>query len=94
MFLSKNRLGRKYFCRFWQFWARRKCRKNVEGDPLLGRVLGGQIQAKNICNSALSTQVIILIIFYLDVVGYLWLNFIGSFLTVLLAYILQKVAKE
>ena len=51
-------------------------------------------EAKNICNSALSTQVIILIIFYLDVVGYLWLNFIGSFLTVLLAYILEKVGKE
>ena len=53
-----------------------------------------KIQAKNIFNSALSTQIIIFIIFYLDVVGYLWLNFIGSFLTVLLAYILQKVAKE
>ena len=75
---------------------------NIVGSIFYGTILGiflvgfffKKIQAKNICNSALSTQVIILIIFYLDVVGYLWLNFIGSFLTVLLAYILQKVAKE
>ena len=75
---------------------------NIIGSIFYGTTLGiflvgfffKKIQAKNIFNSALSTQIIIFIIFYLDVVGYLWLNFIGSFLTVLLAYILQKVAKE
>ncbi|RZP12306.1 MAG: sodium:solute symporter [Flavobacteriales bacterium] len=75
---------------------------NIIGSIFYGTILGiflvgfffKKIQAKNIFNSALSTQIIIFIIFYLDVVGYLWLNFIGSFLTVLLAYILQKVAKE
>ena len=74
---------------------------NIIGSIFYGTILGiflvglffKKIQAKNIFNSALSTQIIIFIIFYLDVVGYLWLNFIGSFLTVLLAYILQKVAK-
>ena len=75
---------------------------NIIGSIFYGTILGiflvgfffKKIQAKNIFNSALSTQIIIFIIFYLDVVGYLWLNFIGSFLTVLLAYILQKVGKE
>ena len=75
---------------------------NIIGSIFYGTILGiflvgfffKKVQAKNIFNSALLTQIIIFIIFYLDVVGYLWLNFIGSFLTVLLAYILQKVAKE
>ena len=75
---------------------------NIIGSIFYGTILGiflvgfffKKIQAKSIFNSAISTQIIIFIIFYLDVVGYLWLNFIGSFLTVLLAYILQKVAKE
>tara|TARA_B100000575_G_scaffold58110_1_gene43905 strand:- start:1941 stop:3590 length:1650 start_codon:yes stop_codon:yes gene_type:complete len=75
---------------------------NIIGSIFYGTILGiflvgfffKKIQAKNIFNSALSTQILIFIIFYLDVIGYLWLNFIGSFLTVLLAYILQKLTKE
>ena len=75
---------------------------NIIGSIFYGTILGiflvgfffKKIQAKNIFDSALSTQIIIFIIFYLDVIGYLWLNFIGSFLTVLLAYILQKFTKE
>ena len=75
---------------------------NIIGSIFYGTILGiflvgfffKKIHAKNIFNSALSTQIIIFIIFYLDVIGYLWLNFIGSFLTVLLAYILQKLTKE
>jgi len=75
---------------------------NIIGSIFYGTILGiflvgfffKKIQAKSIFNSALTTQLIIFIIFYLDIVGYLWLNFIGSFLTVLLAYILQKVQKE
>ena len=75
---------------------------NIIGSIFYGTILGiflvgfffKKIKANSIFNSALTTQIIIFIIFYLDVVGYLWLNFIGSFLTVLLAYILEKVAKE
>jgi len=75
---------------------------NIIGSIFYGTILGiflvgfffKKIQAKSIFNSALTTQLIIFIIFYLDIVGYLWLNFIGSFLTVLLAHILQKVLKE
>ena len=75
---------------------------NIIGSIFYGTILGiflvgfffKKIKANSIFNSALTTQIIIFIIFYLDLVGYLWLNFIGSFLTVLLAYILQRVAKE
>ncbi len=75
---------------------------NIIGSIFYGTILGiflvgfffKKIQAKSIFNSALTTQLIIFIIYYLDIVGYLWLNFIGSFSTVLLAYILQKVLKE
>jgi SSS family solute:Na+ symporter len=75
---------------------------NIIGSIFYGTILGiflvgfffKKIKANSIFNSALTTQIIIFIIFYLDIVGYLWLNFIGSLLTVLLAYILQKVAKD
>ena len=75
---------------------------NIIGSIFYGTILGiflvgfffKKIQAKNIFNSALSTQIIIFIIFYLDVVGYLWLNFIGSFTTILLAHILQGLTKK
>ena len=75
---------------------------NIIGSIFYGTILGiflagfffKKIQAKSIFNSALTTQLIIFIIFYLDIVGYLWLNFIGSFLTVLLAHILQKILKK
>jgi len=75
---------------------------NIIGSIFYGTILGiflvgfffKKIKAQSIFNSALTIQIIIFIIFYLDLVGYLWLNFIGSFLTVLLAYILQRVAKE
>ena len=75
---------------------------NIIGSIFYGTILGiflvgfffKKIKANSIFNSALTTQIIIFIIFYLDIVGYLWLNFIGSLLTVLLAYILQRVARE
>ena len=70
---------------------------NIIGSIFYGTILGiflvgfffKKIKANSIFNSALTTQIIIFIIFYLDIVGYLWLNFIGSLSTVLLAYILQ-----
>ena len=75
---------------------------NIIGSIFYGTILGifligfffKKIKANSVFNSALTTQIIIFIIFYLDIVGYLWLNFIGSLLTVMLAYILQILAKE
>ena len=75
---------------------------NIIGSIFYGTILGiflvgfffKKIQAKNIFISALSTQIIIFIIFYVDVVGYLWLNFIGSFTTIILAHILQGLVKN
>lgn len=75
---------------------------NIIGSIFYGTILGiflvgfffKKIKAQSIYNSALITQSTIFVIFYLDIVGYLWLNFIGSFLTVLLAYIIQKGTKK
>ena len=75
---------------------------NIIGSIFYGTILGiflvgfffKKIKAQSIYNSALITQSTIFVIFYLDIVGYLWLNFIGSFLTVLLACIIQKGTKK
>ena len=75
---------------------------NIIGSIFYGTILGiflvgfffKKIHAKSIFISALTTQIIIFIIFYVDVVGYLWLNFIGSFTTILLAHILQGLVKK
>ena len=75
---------------------------NIIGSIFYGTILGiflvgfffKKIKAQSIYNSAIITQLTIFIIFYFDIVGYLWLNFIGSFLTVLIALILQKGAKK
>ncbi len=75
---------------------------NIIGSIFYGTILGiflvgfffKKIQAKSIFISALTTQIIIFFIFYIDVVGYLWLNFIGSVTTILLAYILQGLSKK
>ncbi|MDC3064065.1 sodium:solute symporter [bacterium] len=75
---------------------------NIIGSIFYGTILGiflvgfffKKIQAKSIFISAITTQIIIFIIFYVDVVGYLWLNFIGSFTTIILAHILQGLVKN
>ena len=75
---------------------------NIIGSIFYGTILGiflvgfffKKIKSQSIYNSAVITQLLIFIVFYLDIVGYLWLNFIGSFVTVLLAHILQMGAKK
>jgi hypothetical protein len=47
------------------------------------------IQAKAIFVGALIAQLAIFYIFYMDVVGFLWLNFIGAMLCILLSLVLQ-----
>ena len=75
---------------------------NIIGSIFYGTILGiflvgfffKKIKSQSIYNSAIITQLLIFIVFYLDIVGYLWLNFIGSFVTILLAHILQRGAKK
>lgn len=70
---------------------------NIIGSIFYGTVLGiflvgfyiKRIQASAIFWSAVICQLTIFYIFYLDVVSFLWLNFIGALLTILLALLMQ-----
>ncbi|MFY8187926.1 MAG: sodium:solute symporter family transporter [Flavobacterium sp.] len=70
---------------------------NIIGSVFYGTVLGiflvafyfKTIQGKAIFWAAVISQLIIFVIFYLDVVSFLWLNFIGAINTILLAFLLQ-----
>lgn len=71
---------------------------NIIGSVFYGTVLGifligfyiNYIKGKAVFIAACISQLTIFYIFYLDIVGYLWLNFIGALLTILLGLILQK----
>jgi hypothetical protein len=49
------------------------------------------VKAQAIFIGAVLSQLTIFYIYYLDVVSFLWLNFIGAMLTIMLSSILQKV---
>ena len=71
---------------------------NIIGSIFYGTVLGifligfyiNYIKGKAVFIGACISQLTIFYIFYLDIVGYLWLNFIGALLTIGLSLILQK----
>ncbi|MCA1965892.1 MAG: sodium:solute symporter [Flavobacterium sp.] len=71
---------------------------NIIGSIFYGTVLGifligfyiNYIKGKAVFIGACISQLAIFYIFYLDIVGYLWLNFIGALLTIGLSLILQK----
>src|SRR5690606_22662852 len=70
---------------------------NIIGSIFYGTVLGiflvgfyiKYVRAKAIFTGAVISQLTIFYIYYLDVVSFLWLNFIGAMLTILLSMILQ-----
>lgn len=72
---------------------------NIIGSIFYGTVLGifligfyiNYIKGKAVFIAACISQTAIFYIFYLDVVGYLWLNFIGALLTIGLSLVLQKI---
>jgi len=71
---------------------------NIIGSIFYGTVLGifligfyiNYVKGKAAFISACISQLTIFYIFYLDVVSYLWLNFIGALLTITLGLALQK----
>ena len=71
---------------------------NIVGSIFYGTVLGiflvgfyiKSVQARGIFYGAVISQLAIFYIFYLDVVSFLWLNFIGATLTILLSLLFQK----
>lgn len=70
---------------------------NIIGSVFYGTVLGiflvafyfKTIQGRAIFWAAVLSQLIIFAIFYLDVVSFLWLNFIGALNTIVLAFLFQ-----
>lgn len=75
---------------------------NIIGSIFYGTVLGiflvgfyiKFVKAKAIFWGAVISQLTIFYIYYLDVVSFLWLNFIGAMLTLFLSVILQIVLKK
>jgi len=71
---------------------------NIIGSVFYGTILGiflvaifiKHIKAKAVFWGALLSECIILILYFQDVVSFLWLNLIGALLTVLFSLILQK----
>ena len=71
---------------------------NIIGSIFYGTVLGifligfyiKYIKGKAVFIGACVSQLTIFYIFYLDVVSYLWLNFIGALLTISISYLLQR----
>ncbi len=72
---------------------------NIVGSIFYGTVLGiflvgfyiKYVKAGPIFWGAVTSQLLIFYIYYLDVVSFLWLNFIGAMLTILLSLALQVV---
>ena len=72
---------------------------NIIGSIFYGTVLGiflvgfyiKYIRAKAIFYGAISTQLIILYIYYLDIVSFLWLNFIGAIFTIVISILIQFI---
>ncbi len=72
---------------------------NIIGSIFYGTILGvflaafyfKHIKAKAVFNAALITQLIIIIMFRMDVVAYLWLNLIGTVLVILISTIIQLI---
>ena len=75
---------------------------NIIGSVFYGTVLGiflvgfyvKFVKAKAIFYSAVISQLAIFYIYYLDIVSFLWLNFIGAILTISLGILLQNIFKK
>ena len=75
---------------------------NIIGSVFYGTILGvfisaifiKKIKSKAIFYSAIISEIIIIIIFFIDIISFLWLNFIGAVLTILIAFLIQLLIKE
>ncbi|MFY8213795.1 MAG: sodium:solute symporter [Flavobacterium sp.] len=75
---------------------------NIIGSLFYGTVLGiflvgfyiKKIKAFAIFWAAVMSQLTIFYIYFIDIVGFLWLNFIGALLTITLAWLLQQTQNK
>jgi len=72
---------------------------NIIGSIFYGNILGifliaffiKLIQGKAVFKAAIITQIVVLLVYYLDWMSYLWLNLLGCILVVLISFVIQKV---
>ena len=75
---------------------------NIIGSIFYGTILGvfisaiffKKIKSKAIFYSAIISEIIIIIIYFMNVVSFLWLNFIGAVITIIIASFIQLLIKE
>lgn len=75
---------------------------NIIGSIFYGTVLGiflvgfyfKNVKAKAVFWAAVVSQLTIFYIYYLDIVSFLWLNFIGAIITILLSLLLQSFVQN
>jgi SSS family transporter len=75
---------------------------NIIGSIFYGTILGifliaifiKSIKGKATFCAAIISESVIILIFSMDLVSFLWLNLIGTILTVLFGFVLQKIFKE
>ncbi|MGA0384154.1 MAG: sodium:solute symporter [Flavobacteriaceae bacterium] len=75
---------------------------NIIGSIFYGNVLGifllafffKRIQGKAVFYAAILTQIMVVIVFYADLMSYLWLNLVGCGLVILIAHFLQFFVKD
>ena len=75
---------------------------NLIGSIFYGTILGiflvaffiKKVKGNAVFYSACISQTLIFLIYFLSTVGYLWLNFIGAFFTIISAIIIQKMTRK
>ena len=75
---------------------------NIIGSIFYGNVLGifllafffKRIHGKAVFYAAIITQILVIMVFYADLMSYLWLNLLGCALVILIAQILQLFRGE
>lgn len=75
---------------------------NIIGSIFYGNILGifliaffiKFIQGKAVFKAAIITQIVVLLVYYMDWMSYLWLNLLGCILVVLISFVIQKVTIE
>jgi len=75
---------------------------NIIGSIFYGNVLGifllafffKRIQGKAVFYAAILTQILVIVVFYADLMSYLWLNLIGCGLVILIAQFFQLLTKN
>jgi len=75
---------------------------NIIGSIFYGTILGvficaffiKKIKSKAVFYSAIISEIIIIIIYFIDFISFLWLNVIGAIITIFLSFLIQSTLKK